>query len=60
MPIWGTLRGTDSKWGFDTPKRRIMLTDVQLKAKPEEKEYKLRDGGGLYLLVSTTGTGPGG
>lgn len=37
-----------------------MLAGVQLKkAKPEDKEYKLRDGGGLYLLVSTTGTDHG-
>ncbi len=33
-----------------------MLTDMQLKkAKPGEKDYKLPDTGGLYVLVSTTG-----
>lgn len=33
-----------------------MLTDAQIKkAKAGEKPYKLRDSGGLYLLVSTTG-----
>lgn len=33
-----------------------MLTDLQLrKAKAAEKDYKLTDGGGLHVLVSTTG-----
>jgi hypothetical protein len=33
-----------------------MLTDMQLKkAKAADKDYKLSDGGGLYVLVSTTG-----
>lgn len=33
-----------------------MLTDIQLKkAKAAEKDYKLADGGGLHVLVSTTG-----
>jgi integrase len=34
----------------------MALTDIQVKsAKPKEKDYKLSDGGGLYLLVATTG-----
>ena len=34
----------------------MSLTDTAIKkAKPSEKPYKLADGGGLYLLVSTTG-----
>jgi len=38
------------------PKRVLPLTDVQVRnAKPQAKEYKLSDGGGLYLLVSPTG-----
>jgi len=38
------------------PKRVLPLTDVQVKnAKPQVKEYKLADGGGLYLLVTPTG-----
>ena len=33
-----------------------MLTDVQIKkAKAEDRPYKLRDAGGLFLLVSTKG-----
>lgn len=37
-------------------KRIIPLADVQLRnAKPKEKDYKLSDGQGLYLLVNTTG-----
>lgn len=38
------------------PKRIQPLTDLQVKsAKPREKDYKLSDGGGLYLLVTVTG-----
>lgn len=34
----------------------MALTEIQVKsAKPKEKDYKLTDGGGLYLLVATTG-----
>lgn len=38
-------------------KRKVTaLTDVELrKAKPREKDYKLSDGKGLYLLVTTAG-----
>lgn len=33
-----------------------MLTDVKVRnAKPKQKQYKLFDGGGLYLLVTTKG-----
>lgn len=38
------------------PKRVLPLTDIQVKnAKPKDKDYKLADGGGLYLLVTPTG-----
>lgn len=38
------------------PKRIMPLTDLQVKtAKPQAKEYKLSDGGGLFLLVTPTG-----
>ncbi len=38
------------------PKRILPLTDLQVqRAKPTDKEYKLSDGGGLYLLVTPTG-----
>ncbi len=38
------------------PKRIMPLTDIQVKtAKPHAKEYKLSDGGGLFLLVTPTG-----
>ena len=38
------------------PKRIVPLSDVQVgNAKPKDKDYKLSDGGGLYLLVTTTG-----
>ncbi len=34
----------------------MALTDVQVKtAKPREKDYKLTDGDGLFLLVAATG-----
>lgn len=38
------------------PKRIPPVTDRQLRmAKPAEKDYKIFDGAGLYLLVTTTG-----
>ena len=38
------------------PKRIVPLSDLQVsKAKPGGKEYKLFDGGGLFLLVTPTG-----
>ena len=38
------------------PKRIIPISDVKVRsARPREKDYKLADGGGLYLLVSSTG-----
>jgi integrase len=38
------------------PKRIVPLTDLQIKkAKPKEKDYKLSDGGGLYLLITPSG-----
>jgi integrase len=37
-------------------KRIVPLSDVQVRtAKPKEKDYKLSDGQGLYLLANTTG-----
>lgn len=38
------------------PKRIVPLTDVKVRSKkPQSKEYKLFDGGGLFLLVTPTG-----
>jgi len=38
------------------PKRILPLTDIQVnKAKSKEKNYKLADGGGMYLLVTVSG-----
>lgn len=38
------------------PKRITPLSDVQVKnSKPKDSDYKVADGGGLYLLVSATG-----
>ncbi len=38
------------------PKRIVPLSDIQVKrAKPKEKDYKLSDGAGLFLLVTPTG-----
>ena len=35
------------------PKRIAQLSDIQVKtAKPKEIDYKLADGGGLYLLIT--------
>ena len=39
------------------PKRSLPLTPLQINnAKPREKDYKLTDGGGLFLLVTKTGS----
>jgi integrase len=38
------------------PKRTLPLSDTQVRtAKPQAKEYKLSDGGGLYLLLTPSG-----
>ena len=38
------------------PKRITSLTDTEVRsAKPQEKQYKLFDGGGLFLLVTQQG-----
>ncbi len=38
------------------PRRVPPLTDIQVsRAKPKDRDYKLTDGGGLYLLVTTAG-----
>lgn len=38
------------------PKRVLPLSDLKIsKAKPQEKEYRLFDGGGLYLAVTPSG-----
>lgn len=38
------------------PKRIAPLSDLQVsKAKPKAKDYKLADGGGMYLLVTVSG-----
>lgn len=38
------------------PKRIPPLTDLQIsKARPKNKDYKLADGSGMYLLVTVSG-----
>jgi len=38
------------------PKRVLPLTSTNVKnTKPKNSDYKLTDGGGLYLLVTPTG-----
>jgi integrase len=38
------------------PKRILPLTDIKVRnAKPKEREYRLFDGGGLYLLITPSG-----
>jgi len=38
------------------PKRIVPLSDLKVnKAKPDSKDYKLFDGGGLFLLITPTG-----
>jgi len=51
-----TVKQNTVKKGEPMPKRIVPLTDLQIKkAKPKEKDYKLSDGGGLYLLVTPSG-----
>jgi len=38
------------------PKKAAPLSDIEIKkAKPKDKDYKIADGGGLYLLVTPSG-----
>ena len=38
------------------PKKTTSLSDVQIKkSKPEDNDYKLSDGDGMYLLVTVSG-----
>lgn len=38
------------------PKRITALSDTEVrKAKPRDKDYKVSDGGGMYLLITSTG-----
>jgi len=47
--------GYRQKGGNAMPKRIAPLSDIQVKnVRPKESDYKLTDGGGLYLLVTTT------
>lgn len=51
QPIWIPPNG-----GELMPKRIMPLSEVRVKtSKPKAKEYKLSDGGGLYLLVTPSG-----
>jgi integrase len=51
-----TSKSTYLKKGVKMPKRIPPLTDNQIKnAKPKERDYKLNDGLGLYVLVTRTG-----
>ena len=41
---------------WNMPKRITSLTDTEVRsAKPQDKQYKLFDGGGLFLLVTPQG-----
>jgi len=38
------------------PRKAVPLTDVQIKnVKPQEKPWKLSDGGGLHVQITPTG-----
>lgn len=56
--LGGIKRTPLKKKGYPKmPRRTTPLTDTQIKkAKPKEKAYKLFDGGGLFLWVSTSGS----
>jgi integrase len=46
----------DHSGGKSMPRRTMPLSPLQISnTKPREKEFKLTDGGGLYLLVTTGG-----
>lgn len=49
--MWCREFGGGILWGYV-----VALTDLQIKtAKPKDKDYKLTDGEGLFLLVATSG-----
>jgi len=50
----GTITGTETRDGYDLAATDF-LTEVRIRrARPKERPYKLRDGGGLYLLITPT------
>jgi len=50
----GTITGTETPDGYDLAATDF-LTEARIRrARPKERPYKLRDGGGLYLLITPT------
>ena len=50
----GTITGTATPDGYDLAATDF-LTEARIRsARPKERPYKLRDGGGLYLLITPT------
>lgn len=55
MPV-GTIVGTRRRGGYDLAATDF-LTEARIRnAKPKGHPYKLRDGGGLFLLITATNT----
>ncbi len=56
MRVSGQKRTSHQKYPHMTLKALEKLTDMKVRsAKPGPKNYKLANGGGLYLLVKTGG-----
>ena len=50
----GTITGREAPDGYDLGATDF-LTEARIRrARPKERPYKLRDGGGLYLLITPT------
>src|SRR5215468_12676110 len=50
----GTITGTETPDGYDLAATDFLSEARICRAKPKERPYKLRDGGGLYLLITPT------
>ena len=50
----GTITGTETPYGYDLAATDFLTEARVRRARPKERPYKLRDGGGLYLLITPT------
>ena len=50
----GTITGTETPDGYELAATDFLSEARIRRARPKERPYKLRDGGGLYLLITPT------
>ena len=53
--MWGYIRGYIQVQWKEIPPMKLTARQIST-AKPQDKPYKLADGGGLYLLVNPNGS----